>query len=105
MRSTHSGYTRKAKRVVRFGLLDKQGREIGARIVTFEVTFRPAPEDARSWQTVAPGHYYGLNVWATRNGVPFGAIQSDRYFSTIAARHKALVKYIADAKKRAAKKR
>jgi len=83
-----------------FGAKDKRGRKVGVRIKTFEVKFKASP-DAKMWYPIEPGYYYALNVWGTRDGKPFGPIQSTRYFPTIAKRDAALRTYLTGATKRA----
>lgn len=77
-------------------------RRIGAKIWTFEIEFTPAPaDDRRGWHNRVPGRYFGLLVSATRNGEPYGASQSERYFKTDGERDKAIAKYLKGARKRA----
>lgn len=86
-----------------FGAMDRFGRKIGTIVTTFEIDFTEAAPEAISYYTMAPGHYYGLNVWATRNGLEYGAVQHDRYFNTEAERTAAIEKYLKEAAKRATK--
>ena len=84
-----------------FGIFDPRGREIGAQIRTFDATFEPIPEGDAWYYHMEPGHYYALKVWATRDGKPFGAMQSTRFFKTIEERQGAIDKYLKYAQKRA----
>ena len=86
---------------------DKFGREIGAQIRTFEVTFspeKPTGETSHCWYEIEPGDYYGLHVWATRNDKLYGPVQPDHYYKTIDDRNKAIEKYLTSAQKRAKQK-
>lgn len=95
--------TNKQVEHVAFEIADKRGRQIGARIETFEATFTEITDEGFSYYTQAPGHYFGFRPRATRNGEWFGASQRQRYFKTQQERAEAIAKYLADAKKRAAK--
>lgn len=86
-----------------FGFLDKRGRKIGAIVTRATLDYVPAPEGAYSGYSKAPGTYQGMLVQATRDGKSFGACQSWTSFDTVSEREKAITKYLASAKKRAAK--
>ena len=86
-----------------FGVKDRLGREIGASAYLFEATFALAEDDSRCGYFVTPGHYFGFCPQATRNGLKYGAVQSDVYFATAEERDAAVEAYFAGAAKRAAK--
>lgn len=86
---------------VDFGYADSKDRQIGARISRFTVSYAPS---GRNYGYLAiPGTYAGFQPHASRNGTPFGAIQSVRTFDTAEEREAAIRKYVAAATKRAAK--
>ena len=89
---------------INFGGLDRFGRVMGAKIVTYECDFVNAPPEAYSGYTIAEGHYYAMLPSATRNEVPYGASQLTRYFKTEKDRSEAFAKYIKGASKRALKR-
>jgi hypothetical protein len=86
-----------------FGVVDCKGRVIGAHAWTFELDFVEISQDAPSYYTMEPGHYFVFCPQAIRDRVSFGAIQRDRYFKTEAERDAAVNKYLIDARKRAVK--
>lgn len=87
-----------------FPYVDSRGRKVGARIARFEATYTEVGQDARSWYSRAPGHYFAFHPWATRNGQRYGASQREQFFSTEAEREAAIQKYLKAAFKRASKK-
>lgn len=91
-----------------FGCTDERGRAMGADITTGTHEFaviEGEPQQWTAWFTIAPGTHFYFRPHATRNGRGFGALQSARYFSTKQERETAIQKYLADAKKRAAKRK
>lgn len=85
-----------------FGVYDRLGRKIGAQVRTSENTF--AVNEEGSWGYLrAPGRYFSFYPQATRNGVRYGAAQNEKHFDTAAERDAAVAKYLAGARKRAAK--
>jgi hypothetical protein len=89
-----------SKRWVDFPAKDAKGRTIGAHVYRSTVRFDPV-KDGQAGYRHLPGVYEGLRVQATRNGLPYGASQSWRYFDTAEARDAALAKYLRDAQRRA----
>jgi hypothetical protein len=87
-----------------FGCTDAKGRALGTRIATYEVEYVALPADASSYSTVPVGSYFVFAVHATRDGKPFGAFQYPRRFATALERDAAAAKYLANARKAAAKK-
>lgn len=89
---------------VDFGLSDSRGRKIGARIRTYRQDRVPA---IGSNTLLAPDSlgtgWFVLDVHATRDGKPYGASQATRYFESATARSIATDRYLADARKRAAR--
>lgn len=110
-RTWHSGRDLQ-ERKVSFGIKDERGREIGADIDTGVTTFRLVTQEEWDSQPSWGGGYYtvpaGDQYWycpqATRNGKKYGALQRQQFFPTAAERDAAVEKYLANAKKRAAKK-
>ncbi len=93
-----------------FGVCDSRGREIGAQVKLVEATFTEATTEeltSRWTYDTAPGTYFQFDPHATRDGVRFGAIPQAKgrgeNFTTAAERDAAIVKYLAGARKRAAK--
>jgi len=62
-----------------FGITDAKGRKIGAVIVHFMQTNVAAASDAQVYRIANIGTFYGWNVQATRDGIPYGAGQVDRF--------------------------
>ena len=56
-----------------FGVVDGQGRTIGARVTLFEETFEVAPAGATHGSIVPPGHYFSWQGGALRGGERYGA--------------------------------
>ena len=105
MKTCISGnFQNKEYKLVSLGYNDPRGRAMGARIFTGEVNFVPAPEDARSWYNIEPGHYFAFEPHATRDGITYGPIQKLQYFKTEQERFVAIEKYLNSARKRAAKR-
>lgn len=98
-----SGRTEATHQHFDFGVSDRFGRKVGARITSYEVDFAEAPPEAYSGYTISEGHYYAMQVSATRNGEPYGASQPNQHFKTIEERTKAIDKYLKEAGKRAVK--
>jgi hypothetical protein len=88
-----------------FGLFDKKGREIGARVTLQmrEMVLVETNEEYRCGFSIEPGNYFTFTPSAARGGQSFGAFSGTRYFKSEAARSAAVAKYLAAAKKRAAK--
>ena len=86
-----------------FGIRDKFGRLIGARIMTCETDFTARGPEATGGYIIPAGHYYSLLVHATRNGRTYGACQSAQPFTTEAERTAAIAKYLKGAEARARK--
>lgn len=72
------------ERQEQFGIYDSKGREIGARLMTWEADGR-----------------FALVVHATRNDLTFGATQPRRWFDSADDRAKAIERYLSDARRRA----
>lgn len=87
-----------------FDIEDAKGRRIGVHVKTYEVDFVEASEGQYSSCNLPVGHYFALNCHATRDGASYGAYQKTQFFTSEAERSEALEKYLANAKKRAAKK-
>jgi hypothetical protein len=102
-KSTITNQTKTQSEQINFGINDPRGREVGAKIRTWETDFEPIPLNFQSWHNIEPGHYFTLDVHATRNGVEYGAAQPYKYFKTPSERAKAIERYLTDAKKRAPK--
>lgn len=86
-----------------FFLSDAKGRRIGARIWLAVATSVEIADDSRGWSNLPPGVYFAWCPHATRNGNTYGATQEYRYCKTEDERAQAIAKYLADARKRAAK--
>lgn len=99
--------TKGTREHVAFGFRDKRGREVGAFIVRRAITVELAEEKSASHLATTglpPGaSRFVFLPQATRDGKAFGACQPDSYFETEEAREEAIAKYLAGAKKRAAK--
>lgn len=101
--------TKGTREHVAFGIRDKRGREVGATIIRRELRVELAPNQQERWgyleTTELPVGAFRLVFvpHATRDGKAFGACQRDSYFETEEARETAIAKYLAGAKKRAAK--
>jgi len=88
-----------------FGVVDGKGREIGASAHSYELDFVEIenPGQWESYYTIAPGHYFVFRPSAERAGRAFGASHREQLFATAAERDAAVTKYLAGARKRAAK--
>lgn len=87
-----------------FGLVDNNGRAVGATIVYLVHTYVPAKDDDRSFYTnVEPGTYFVWHPQATRGGMSFGPAQDYYRCKTEAERHLAIEKYLKGARARAVK--
>jgi hypothetical protein len=85
-----------------FGLSDRRGREMGARVSLFTVVI----EEARWSGHFDVGLELGTKVFAfrpqaTRTWLPYGPVQSMRYFATAEDRDRAVELYFEQARKRA----
>lgn len=95
-------YTVEPLKIVDFELRDKKGRRVGAQVVLTVETLAPAPEGEYGY-TQPPGTYFCFRPSATRNGKPFGAIQTKRFFATFEERDAEVKRYFDAAVKRAYK--
>jgi hypothetical protein len=87
-----------------FGVRDRKGRMIGARVFLREldmVELTDVKDGYYGYNTVEPGHYFVMTVCATRGGASYGASQPRQYFTTAEAREAAMETYFAGAAKRA----
>jgi len=84
-----------------FGLVDGKGRKIGCTITrgNCDCVFSIDPTII-IYTNLSPGHHYFFRPSITRNGKPFGAAQSERFFDTEEAREKAIAKYVTASKQR-----
>jgi hypothetical protein len=86
-----------------FGVIDRKGRELGAR-VHFSVRVYDVVEGHDGWtRNLKPGTYYAWCGHATRAGEAFGALQPIRFCKSEAERQAAVAKYLAGAAARALK--
>ncbi len=87
------------------GHADAKGRRIGAEIRTSLITVADKPADhSGGYYGYRPaGRYYAFVPHATRNGVHYGASQRETLFAKVEERDAAIEKYLANARKRAAK--
>jgi len=86
---------------VSFVVADRQGRRLGAEVLTWEVDFAQAPETAEwGYEAIPPGHYFAFRPQATRNRQPYGASQLPRFFSTATRRDTAVAAYLSQARRR-----
>lgn len=75
------------------GKVDAKGRQQGFMIRTFEVTLTEAPEGhLGTYFKLEAGEWFGVRIQATRDDVPFGASQPDKYFKTEAERQTYIAK-------------
>ncbi len=104
-KTTYGKTETQSEEVIGFGLFDSKGREIGARVTLQIREMVPVAADAPSYAgfNIKPGTYFTFTPHAARGGEDFGAFSGTRYFKSEAARAAAVAKYLADAKKRAAK--
>jgi hypothetical protein len=88
------------KRYVSFNVTDSKGREVGAKIVLYELDFI---EDAHAqgYYDKAAGHYFAFEPHATRDQLRYGACQPGKYFRDSDMRERAINTYLASARKRA----
>jgi len=88
-----------------FEVKDSKGRMVGAEIRLCEETYEVEDlEDCPGkcvWWQVPAGHYFVLNVHATRDGRWYGAVQHSKRFATPELREQAVQKYLTSARKRA----
>lgn len=89
---------------VSFGLVDSKYRVIGAQIVRANVEFAPILEGASSFYTIPEGNYFRAQVSCTRNGVPFGACQPRKLFTTEAEMESWIAERVNNSKKTYTKK-
>lgn len=89
---------------VGFGQRDRFGREIGARITTAREDVVPRTDTHNLAEPARLGTgWFTLVVHATRDGKVYGACQPTLYFKSATERDAAIEKYLAGARKRAAK--
>jgi hypothetical protein len=106
VRLTH---TDQARTPVAFGVVDRLGREIGARAFAERVTVEEVTADDQagritSWpRDMRLGDFFTYTPHATRNGSSYGASQSAVWFDTEAERDRGVEKYLDSARKRASK--
>lgn len=73
--------------IVDFGVKDRRGRVVGARVVTAVHVYTPASPTETGWTyCTAPGTYWYASVQVTRNGKTYGALQPEKLFPTADAR-------------------
>ena len=89
---------------VSFGVEDDRGRVVGAIITRSTVVFEALPEDARGGWATPPGFYYRAMCRATRDGIPYGRLQSGTYHATEAEREERIRSYLKNATARAVRK-
>ncbi len=87
-----------------FGVVDGRCRKIGAKITTYRVDRVPThgTDSLLAPDSLGTG-WFALDIRATRNGFLYGASQETRYFESATARSIATDRYLADARKRAAR--
>jgi hypothetical protein len=85
---------------------DRLGRVIGGRASTwsawYELTGEPERADGRCWY-LPEGQVWAFCPHATRDGIVYGASQSDQFYATEAERDAAVELYFVGMEKRAAK--
>lgn len=88
-----------------FGMTDRLGRKVGARVVLSTEQYEALEDQTETsyFYLTAPGSYYTARPSATRNGFDYGASQSAHLFETEAARDLYIAKYFKAAEKRAIK--
>ena len=85
-----------------WGFNDKKGRALGSRIAfSVQVFEEVGPGHDEVYCLAEPGIYFCWIGQATRNGEPFGAMQSWNYCKTAAERFAAVEKYLSGARTRA----
>lgn len=89
--------------IVSFGANDGRGRAIGSKIERIEADWIETPEGRCGYTPYRRGRWFGFEPHATRDGKEYGAVQHWRWFATVEEREAAITKYLADARKRAAK--
>lgn len=93
---------------VDFGTTDKQGRAVGASIETYEVTYTEVTDAQlqpyQGYYRHAPGHFYAVRFWATRDGKGYGPCQPEKTFTTVTDRNIAIERYLVGARARALSK-
>lgn len=72
------------ERNVTFTMKDERGRQVGANVRLYAVTFTPAPAGQFYGYRQQPGTYFVCDVQATRDGIRFGASNRDSYHATFA---------------------
>jgi hypothetical protein len=92
-----------------FGVKDSKGRALGSRVFKGRDEFVEIDEAHRRENQYAvgyhvrPGSYFYFRPSATRDGKHYGAWHYPSYFHTAQERDAAVAKYVANARKRAAK--
>lgn len=83
-----------------FGVSDRKGRRIGARLTLSIRRYTPAAPGVGRYN-VRPGLYYALHTIATRAGEAFGPSFNFSIYPTREEREAAIAKYLKGAKARA----
>lgn len=109
MTTTRRTWTSEVTRTLHsFEVKDARGRVIGAAIRAYEVEYVENTEESllitTQRSTMPAGRHFVMHPWATRDGQDYGAVQGERFYKTAEERDQAVAKYLADARKRAAKK-
>jgi hypothetical protein len=87
--------------IVDLSMIDDKGRRIGARVeLTHDIR---TPDDNSEWLFNEVGEFFTVQVWATRNEEPFGAVQKHVAFRTKEQAKKHIAKKIEAIRKRYAK--
>jgi len=111
----------RAKENIEFGIVDEKGRRVGTLIERYETDAIPySPplptfENEYVWQghrlndssgIDAYGHYFGVYIQATRDGIKYGAlnVNGHAYFKTAEAREAYIQKKVAACRARYVKK-
>lgn len=89
-----------------FGLLDDRGRRIGIHVYTGEVITRERTGEDSTYLELPyrPGRLFVGRTWITRDGEPFGAVQSYQYYDDEYERDADLSRKVKSAKERMARK-
>jgi hypothetical protein len=102
--ATHSAPRDTDRKHVAFGIKDGKGREIGARFTTYRMDWTPRAGGSGLAQPEQLGTgWFVLDYHATRDGKDFGSSNPRGYFTSASGRDAAIEKYLADARKRAAR--
>lgn len=85
-----------------FGVHDRKGRPVGARLTLSLRRYTLAAPGAGHYN-VKPGLYFALHTTATRAGEPFGPAFNSSIYTTREEREAAIVEYLKGAEARARK--